>query len=70
MLLRQFSRPISDISFTLISCYILHKKVKLSWPSVKAFKTQCNQPKLTSFLVIGQQLITPLKFSDINDNCH
>ncbi|WP_057831632.1 MATE family efflux transporter [Colwellia sp. TT2012] len=54
---------ISDISFTLISCYILHKKVKLSWPSVKAFKTQCNQPKLTSFLVIGQQLITPLSLA-------
>ena len=54
---------ISDISFTLISAYILQQKVKLSWPSLSEFKTQCQQPKLTSILVIGQQLITPLSLA-------
>ncbi|WP_019030090.1 MATE family efflux transporter [Colwellia piezophila] len=54
---------ISDITFTLISAYILQKKVKLSWPSFSEFKTQCQQPKLTSILVIGQQLITPLSLA-------
>lgn len=54
---------ISDISFTLISFYLLQRKVKLSWPSLNEFKTQCKQPKLNSILVIGQQLITPLSLA-------
>ena len=54
---------ISDISFTLISFYILQKKVKLCWPSLSEFKAQCKQPKLTSTLVIAQQLVTPLSLA-------
>jgi len=54
---------ISDISFSLISLYILHRKIKLKWPSLKDLKTQCKQPKLASILVIGQQLITPLSLA-------
>jgi len=50
----------SDIIFTFISLYILHQKVKLQWPSFSAMKMQCRQPKLSSMLVVGQQLITPL----------
>ena len=54
---------VSDISFTLISLYILHSKIKLKWPSLTDLKTQCKQPKLASILVIGQQLITPLSLA-------
>ncbi|PKG82054.1 hypothetical protein CXF85_14150 [Colwellia sp. 75C3] len=54
---------ISDISFTIISFYILQKKVKLGWPTFPQFKTQCKQAKLTSTLVIVQQLITPLSLA-------
>jgi len=54
---------ISDISFSLISLYILHNKIKLKWPSLTDLKTQCKQPKLASILVIGQQLITPLSLA-------
>lgn len=53
----------SDISFTLISLYILHRKVKLKCPSLSELKTQWKQPKLASTLVIGQQLITPLSLA-------
>ncbi|KGJ95235.1 MATE family efflux transporter [Colwellia psychrerythraea] len=54
---------ISDISFTLISLYILHSKIKLKLPSLSELKNQCKQPKLASILVIGQQLITPLSLA-------
>ncbi|MCJ8296607.1 MAG: MATE family efflux transporter [Colwellia sp.] len=54
---------ISDISFTLISLYILQQKIKLSWPSLNEFRAQCKQPKLTGILVIGQQLVTPLSLA-------
>jgi len=54
---------ISDVTFTLISLYILHNKIKLKWPSFNEFKVQCKQPKITSILVIIQQLITPLSLA-------
>jgi len=51
---------ISDVSFTIISLYILHQKTRLKWPSLANFNAQCKQPKISSILVIFQQLITPL----------
>lgn len=54
---------VSDISFALISLYILHTKVRLKLPSVSELKKQCKQPKLSGLLVISQQLVTPLSFA-------
>lgn len=54
---------ISDISFTIISLYILQQKIKLNRPSLTVIKARCRQPKLASILVIFQQLVTPLSLA-------
>jgi len=54
---------ISDISFALISLYILHKKVHLKWPTLSELLKHSKQPKLAGILVISQQLVTPLSLA-------
>jgi len=54
---------ISDISFTLISLYILVKKIKLKWPQPNEVVKSFRRPPIKGVFVIGQQLITPLSLA-------
>ncbi len=53
----------SDIFISLIGLYLLNKKVELKWPSLTDLKIQCKQPKAAGFLVIAQQLVTPISLA-------
>ncbi len=54
---------ISDMIISLIGLYILNTKVTLKWPSLTELKAQCKQPKMSGFLVILQQLVTPISLA-------
>jgi Na+-driven multidrug efflux pump len=53
----------SDIIISLMGLYFLNKKVALKWPSLTELKAQCKQPKMAGFLVISQQLVTPISLA-------
>jgi Na+-driven multidrug efflux pump len=54
---------VSDFLFSSISLYILSQKLSLKLPSFDDITANFHQPKFDAFMVVAQQLITPISMA-------